>query len=189
MDQLMLKNFRSTFHLCLNGITLQPSIHHFQTVVHNLFAFKSTYHSKSKENTKKVLKICHDHGMPKSPPTSVYQLFIAQQMKIKGTKLTELAVRWKTQVNEDEKRALKVQLDRMNNDFKLSLHLWAELNGLNTDESYEQLAWTYCTAHQLIPATVVNSIGTQSLDHTTSQNRNKVARRNQTKRQMPIYKG
>ncbi|GAA52658.1 probable RNA-binding protein 18 [Clonorchis sinensis] len=111
--------------------------------------------------------------MPKAPPTSVYKLYLARQLK-NGVKLAEAAKLWKTQVTEAEKQALAVDLKKVEANFKKDLMAWAKSNNITASESPKEVAQAYCEANGIFlnpgsSTTELLSSSRPSLDDTSTQ--------------------
>ncbi|CAH8645131.1 unnamed protein product [Dicrocoelium dendriticum] len=65
-----------------------------------------------------MLRLCYMRGMPKPPPSSIYKLYCAKQLKA-GLKMADVAIMWKTKVTEAEKEVSSSPSPHMHN-----LHFW-----------------------------------------------------------------
>ncbi|CAH8645146.1 unnamed protein product [Dicrocoelium dendriticum] len=97
-----------------------------------------------------MLRLCYMRGMPKPPPSSIYKLYCAKQLKA-GLKMADVAIMWKTKVTEAEKESLRSELEAANLQFKASIQSWAISKHLPASDSYKDVAEAYCSANNLIP--------------------------------------
>ncbi|KAF5399259.1 hypothetical protein PHET_07122 [Paragonimus heterotremus] len=90
--------------------------------------------------------------MPRPPPSNVYKLYSSKQLKT-GMKMVEVARRWKTEVTDEDKARLQLELEKAHIEFTRELAVWARSKNLLLVGPIEKVAEAYCVANGLVQST------------------------------------
>ncbi|KAF8568511.1 hypothetical protein P879_02037 [Paragonimus westermani] len=121
--------------------------------------------------------------MPKPPPSNVYKLYASKQLKT-GMKMVEVARHWKTDVTDEDKARLQLELEKAHSEFTRELAMWARSKNLPLSGPIEKVAEAYCITNGLVQSTC-GSDGNNGNPKSTQLSDTKKKRK---RTRLPVYK-